>query len=274
MEVDYNKLSLGEGTELQLCTDGSYTLKHIDDSGRNADISMLSIIQCYSNGCINKVAVKDLLTLRTDYKYSHGIYPLANLLTSRIVSTDDNISVKYMRNGTERNVSVNVQNLRSHSLLGLKGVNIIGIASVQVTGWYLNGNLISHQTDFIKPIEIKKDLASQCTEVEPSNGFDENIQITNTSNALEDKFREYLKIGKNIPAGQEYAKEVLSQCQTKEEFWYVIETLLKCHTLIYRSPIVDYLNEFYVPHFMPSVETLLSICELLFSITAKPGKEH
>lgn len=271
MKVDYNILSLGEGTELQLCTDGSYTLRHIDASRSNADVSMLSIIQCYSNGYVNKVSVEDLLTLRTDYKYSHGIYPLANLLAVKIVSTADSISVKYIRNGTERSTSINVQNLRSHSLLGLKGVDIVGVASAQVIGWYLNENLISHQSESTETIK-EKDLTSQNTITDPSNSFAELTQIANTGNALEGIFGEYLKNGRNIPIGQEYAKEVLSKCQTKEDFWYVIETLLKCHTHIYRSPIVDYLNEFYVPHFMPSIETLSSVCELLFSITAKPEK--
>lgn len=272
MEVDYNKLSLGDDVELQLCTDGSYTLMHIDASGENVDISMLSIIQCYSNGCVNKVAVKDLLSLRPNYKYSHGIYPLANMLASRIVSAADNISVKYMRNGIERSASINVQNLRSHSLLGLKGVDIIGVASVQVTGWYLNGDLISHHTDGIKPTEIKEDLVSQSTEAGSSNGLSELTQIVNTGNALEEIFRNNLKNKRNIHAAQEYAKEVLSLCQTQEDFWLVIVSLLKSNTQIYRSPIIDYLKESYNSLFMPSVETLSSVCQRLFSDVTKPEK--
>lgn len=127
MKADYNILTLCKDTELILCRDGFYTLRHTDSSTEYSDIAALSLIQCYSNGCVNKVSVDDLIALRYDYKYSHGIYPLSNLLASCIVSTEDSICVKYIRNGTEHTASIDVHALNSHSMLGLKGINIYSL---------------------------------------------------------------------------------------------------------------------------------------------------
>lgn len=271
MDVEYKKLSLCKGAELVLCTDGGYILRHTNVSEKYFDTNAFSLIQCYSNGCINKVAVNDLISLRYDYKYSHGIYPLSKLLASSIVSTEDNICVKYIRNGIERYASIDVQTLRSHSMLGLKGVDIIETTFDEVTGWYLNGDLISDHLKSMKPIGSNEQTASENLESATPNEF---FQISNIENKcdLEKKFSEYLKSGRNIPIGQEHAKEVLAHCQTKEEFWHVIKTLFKCDTHVYRSPVVDYLNEHDITHFIPSVEILSSICEQLFSVTVKPEK--
>lgn len=272
MDAEYKTLSLCKGTELVLCTDGSYTLRHTDTPAECSDTNAFYLIQCYSNGCVNKVSVDNLITLRYDYKYSHGIYPLSILLASSIVSTDDSICVKYMRNGTERNANINVQTLRSHSMLGLKGVDIIGTTFDEVTGWYLNGYLISgDQSKKMKPTVPNKQTISENFESVTQNEVPDISNIENNYD-LEDKFCEYLKHGRNIPTGQEHAKEVLAHSQTKKEFWQVIRTLLKCNTHIYRSPIVDYLNEHDISQFMPDIEILSQICKQLFSITTKPEK--
>lgn len=137
MKADYNILTLCKDTELILCRDGFYTLRHTDSSTEYSDIAALSLIQCYSNGCVNKVSVDDLIALRYDYKYSHGIYPLSNLLASCIVSTEDSICVKYIRNGTEHTASIDVHALKSHSMLGLKGINIFKVfASYYISTFY------------------------------------------------------------------------------------------------------------------------------------------
>ena len=53
MDADYKILSLWEGAELVLCTDGTYTLQHTDTTEKLSDIGTFFLIQCYSNGCIN-----------------------------------------------------------------------------------------------------------------------------------------------------------------------------------------------------------------------------
>lgn len=270
MIADYKVLSLCKGTELVLGADGTYTKRHTDASIECPDTSKSFLIQCYSSGHVNKVSVDNLISLRYDYQYSHGIFPLNNLLASCIVSSDDSIGIKYMRNGTERTVSVDVVTLRTHSMLGLKGVDIIGTTFDEITGWYLNGELIDFHSESMQPRNQNKDDASQTTmSITSSSSVYPKVE---NDDELKDRFSSYLESGRNIPIGQKYAKEVLAQCQTKEEFWHIIKTLLNCNTKIYRSPIVDYLNEHDVTQFMPNIETLSPICEALFSVTDKPEK--
>lgn len=269
MNAECEIISLCKGTELLLYSDGTYSLRHTDDPSEYPYST--SLIQCYSNGCVNKVSVNDLIALRYDYIYSHGIYPLSNLLVSSIVSPEDNIYVKYLRNGTERTANMDVQTIKSHSMLGLKGIDIIGTTFDEITGWYLNGKLISEHSESMRPIDTNEQCVSESVETVIPKEYLGIYKIEN-NDSLEEKFNEFLKDGRNIPIGQQYAKDVLSHCQSKEEFWHVIRTLFKCDTHIYRSPVVEYLKECDVTHFMPSAETLSSICEQLFSITTKPEK--
>ena len=74
MISDYKVLSLCKGIELVLCADGSYTVRNTDASIEYPDTSKSFLIQCYSNGYVNKVPVDDLISLRYNYKYSHGIF--------------------------------------------------------------------------------------------------------------------------------------------------------------------------------------------------------
>lgn len=268
MAAEYKILSLCNGTEVVLYIDGTYMLRHTDNLEKSSNDSSSYIIQCYSNGCVNKVSVNSLITLRYNYKYSHGIYPLADLLASCIVSTGDSISVRYIRNGIDRTAIKDVQTLRMHGMLGLKGIDIIETAFDEVVGWYLNGNLISEYSESCIPTNADKNVVTEDFGLSKPTGKSSN----DDKNDLEEEFSEYLKNGRKIPIGQQRAKEVLAHCQTKEEFWHVISTLLKCNAHIYRSPIVEYLKENNIACFMPSSETLASICENIFSVTVKPEK--
>ena len=126
MNAEYKILSLREGAELVLCTDGTYTLQHTETTEKLSNTGTFFLIQCYSNGCINKVPIEDFIALRYKYNYSHGFYPLATLLATSVVSREDSICVKYMKNGIEQSISIDIQKIRSHSMLGLRGVEVIG----------------------------------------------------------------------------------------------------------------------------------------------------
>ena len=271
MNAEYKILSLWEGTELVLCTDGTYTLQHTDTTEKISDTGTFFVIQCYSNGCINKVPVENLGAMRFKYKYSHGFYPLATLLATSIVSIEDSICVKYRKNGTEQKINIDIQKIRSHSMLGLKGVEVIGTSFDEVTAWYLNGKLISNHSESTKPIKSNEDTESEDLKSGAPNGFLNVSKVENQCD-LEKVFSEYLKNGRNIPKGQKHAIETLTHCQTKEDFWHVINTLFKCNTRVYRSPVIDYLNENDISQFMPNKEILSSVCEQLFSIEDKPEK--
>lgn len=270
MDAEYKRLSLWKGVELVLCADGTYTLQQTDTTPKFSDTNSSFLIQCYSNGCINKVPIEDLKALRIKYKYSHGFYPLATVLATNIASTEDTICVKYTRNGIDQRTSIEIHNIKSHSTLGLKGVKIINTSFDKVTAWYLNGNLINDHFESTKPNKSNENTMSENSRPKTQVFF--NVSKVENKCNLEEVFNEYLKNGKNIPKGQEYAKEVLTHCQTKEDFWNVIRILFKCNILVYRSPVIDFLNEHDVSKFMPSIEVLSSICEQLFTITAKPEK--
>lgn len=271
MDTEYKIVSLYEGIDLVLYTDGTYTLQHTDTAVELSDTDASFLIQCYSNGCINKVPIEDLMGLRVKYKYSHGFYPLATLLATSIVSMEDSICVKYKKRGIEQSTSIDIQKIRSHSILGLKGVEIIGSSFDEVTAWYLNGNLISNPSERTKPLNFNEGTASEDLKSDAQNVF-LNVSKVETQCDSEKVFSEYLKIGRDIPEGKKYVNETLAHCQTKEDFWHVINTLFKRNTRVYRSTVIEYLNENDISHFMPNEETLLSICKQLFSIADKPEK--
>lgn len=271
MDAEYKILSLREGAELVLCIDGTYTLQHTETTEKLSNTGTFFLIQCYSNGCVNKVPIEDLIAMRFKYNYSHGFYPLATLLATSVVSREDSICVKYMKNGIEQSTSIDIQKIRSHSMLGLKGVEIIGASFDEVTAWYLNGNLISDHSESNKPIKSNESIESENLKSDAPIGFFNVSKVENQCD-LEKVFSEYLKNGRNIPKGQKHAIETLRHCQTKEDFWHVINTLLKCDTRVYRTPVIDYLNENDISQFMPNKEILSSVCEQLFSIEDKPEK--
>ncbi len=271
MDAKYKILSLNKDAELVLYNDGTYTLRYTNTPKENFGICSLFLIQCYSNGYINKVPIENIVALRFNYKYSHGLYPLAPQLATSIVSMDDYICVKYTRNGIEHEVNIDIQKIRSHSMLGLKGVKIIQTSFDKVTGYYLNGNLISELSESTNTTKNNEHTISENLESDTLNGLF-NVSDVKKKCDLEEIFSEFLKKGRNIPLGQKYAKEVLAHCQTREDFWHVINTLFKCDTRVYRSPVIDYLNENDISNFMPNEETLLSICKQLFSIADKPEK--
>lgn len=271
MDAEYKILSLWEGAELVLCTDGTYSLQHTDTTEKLSDTDTFFLIQCYSNGCINKVPIEDLIAMRFKYKYSHGFYPLSTLLATSIVSREDSLCVKYIKSGIEQSISIDIQKIRSHSMLGLKGVEIIGTSFDEVKAWYLNGNLISEYPANTKPINSNDYTPSEDLESDAPNGFLNASKVENQCD-LEKVFSEYLKNGRNIPKGQKHAIETLTHCQTKEDFWHVINILFKCDVRIYRSPVIDYLNGNDISQFMPNKENLSSVCDQLFSIADKPEK--
>lgn len=62
------KLNIGNSTVFSINTDGTYvrTISQIDTIGYNSDIISQDecLLQCYSNGHINKVYISELMQLR------------------------------------------------------------------------------------------------------------------------------------------------------------------------------------------------------------------
>lgn len=55
------------------------------------------LLQCYDNGCVNKVHVKSILEKRTDYHYSNGKHPHAKILLLKLIEEDSIISLRIKR---------------------------------------------------------------------------------------------------------------------------------------------------------------------------------
>ena len=79
--------------QLYLCfyPNGSYVISDSQkDNGLliNKNLSESFLLQCYDNGCVNKVPIENILELRRDFEYSNGTYKnaeLQNNLTARVV---------------------------------------------------------------------------------------------------------------------------------------------------------------------------------------------
>ena len=75
----FEKIQIEDGTVFCLNIDGTYVLNCMscDNTDKNNTVHSKGnsyFLQCYSNGYINKVSLSDILQLRKNYTYSHGIF--------------------------------------------------------------------------------------------------------------------------------------------------------------------------------------------------------
>jgi hypothetical protein len=83
------------------------------------------LLQCYDNGCVNKVEVRTLLDKTFNFPYS-GAYSLeGNLIGLFLIKEDCIIEVKSTRNEIKYVKLFNTSKITTHSHLKLKGNNII-----------------------------------------------------------------------------------------------------------------------------------------------------
>lgn len=308
------KLNIGNSTVFSINTDGTYvrTISQIDTIGYNSDIISQDecLLQCYSNGHINKVYISELMQLRVNFTFSHGIYP-SSLLQFCGVCTDDDFVISLFEKSNQKLLSIiSVKALASHTLLGLKGCNIIKTIYDNILKWYILPkkqsinlkNLIAHcsrysyiafdssdNKEFAKEfLWINENIIISCNDVlnieQVNTQISDNDIIDDTSfdfssligiekqDVLRDKFSSYLQIGRNIPIGQSHVKDILSLCTNKDDFWRVIKCLLECNVIIYRSPIVSYFKSNLDRLYAPDYEILNSVMKLIFSSDEKIEK--
>ena len=312
MSECFAKFPIEDNTMFSINIDGTYVLTILssdsighDTETNTSDYSCL--LQCYSNGYINRVDLKELMSLRRNYTYSHGIYTSSSLLYCGICSENDFIIAQFEKAGKQYLSITSVSSLALHSMLGLKGDKTIKTTFDTISKWYLLNNefssnitnliafcsrdgyiasdesTLSNELRWLFDNIIKQDIGlSQMEEVigTPSNiedsgseefDFSSLIGIDNQV-ALWQKFNEYLKKGRDIPKGQRHVKDVLALCNNKEDFWLTVKTLLECHAIIYRSPIVAYFNSNPNGIYYPDLNTLTPIIKLLFSTNNKIEK--
>lgn len=308
----FAKFPIEDNTMFSINIDGTYvlTLLSSDSIGHETETNTSDyscLLQCYSNGYINRVDLKELMSLRRNYTYSHGIYTSSSLLYCGICSENDFIIAQFEKTGKQYLSITPISSLALHSMLGLKGDKAIKTTFDAISKLYLltnelSGNITnliafcarnsyvgSDEPTLSKDLRwlfdniIKQDIGiSQLEEVTaaPSNKENSEVEEFDFSSligidhqeALRQKFKEYLKKGRDIPKGQRHVKDVLALCKSKEDFWLTVKTLLECHVIIYRSPIVAYFKSNPNDIYYPDLNTLLPIIKLIFSTDDKIEK--
>lgn len=312
MSECFAKFPIEDNTMFSINIDGTYVLTILssdsighDTETNTSDYSCL--LQCYSNGYVNRVDLKELMSLRRNYTYSHGIYTSSSLLYCGICSENDFIISQFEKTGKQYLSITPISSLALHSMLGLKGDKAIKTTFDEISKCYLltnelssnitnliafcsrNGYVGSDESTLSNELRwlfdniIKQDIGiSQLEEVPATPPNKENGEVEefdfssligiDNQDALRQKFNGYLKKGRDIPKGQRQVKDVLSLCKNKEDFWLAIKTLLECHVIIYRSPIVAYFNSNPNDIYYPDLNTLTPIIKLIFSTNDKIEK--
>ena len=104
----------------------------IDPSMKN-----MYIIQCYNNGCVNKMPVRNLYNMQFDYRYKNALYKDAVLQKVMIISNEDYVLIT-SRQQTNRYVKLYpIWDISAHASLGLRGNQLLSQNYEVVEGWYL-----------------------------------------------------------------------------------------------------------------------------------------
>ena len=306
------KIPIGTDTVFSINTDGTYTITTEAANASGYDRETIAIegsclLQCYSNGYANIISLNDLLQLRKNYSYSHGIYNNTTLQLCAICTRADFIVVLFEKTAKKHLSIAPVSELNLHSMLGLKGDNVVKTPFEVIQEWHILPSQYGKEVEKIvsicsrsgyididnqdcsnellwlnnfvfKSASIETLPAPEEVSQKPEKAMDKdeldfsNLIGAGNEIALKEVFKGYLKSGRNIPVGQGHVRDVLSICRNKEDFWLTIKCLLECNVNIYRSPIVVYFQNNPSALFTPDLNTLDSIIKLIFTTNEKIEK--
>ena len=306
------KIPIGIDTVFSINTDGTYAITTVASNVPGYDretvaIESSCILQCYSNGYANIISLNDLLQLRKNYFYSHGIYSNTTLQLCDICTHDDYILVLFEKTVKKYLSVAPVSELTIHSMLGLKGDNIVKTPFENILEWHilpcknvkdvgkiisicsrsgyldldnqdcsnellwLNSNIF--KSDSIVPLQSTEEISQKTEKIQDKDELEFSSLIgAGNETALKEVFKGYLVSGRNIPVGQGHVRDILSVCRSKEDFWLTIKCLLECNVNIYRSPIVVYFQNNPYALYNPDLNTLDTIIKLIFSTDEKIEK--
>ena len=151
----FAKFPIEDNTMFSINIDGTYvlTLLSSDSIGHETETNTSDyscLLQCYSNGYINRVDLKELMSLRRNYTYSHGIYTSSSLLYCGICSENDFIIAQFEKTGKQYLSITPISSLAIHSMLGLKGDKAIKTTFDAISKCYLlTDELSSNITNLI-----------------------------------------------------------------------------------------------------------------------------
>ena len=306
------KIPIGTDTVFSINTDGTYAIITETSNVTGYDRETIAIessclLQCYSNGYANIISLNDLLQLRKNYSYSHGIYNNTTLQLCAICTRADFIVVLFEKTAKKHISIAPVSELNLHSMLGLKGDNVVKTPFEVIQEWHIlpsqygkevekivsicsrsgyididnqdcSNELLWLNNNVFKSASIETLPAPEEVSQKPEKAMDKdeldfsNLIGAGNEMALKEVFKGFLKSGRNIPVGQGHVRDILSICRNKEDFWLTIKCLLECNVNIYRSPIVVYFQNNPSALFTPDLNTLDSIIKLIFTTNEKIEK--
>lgn len=255
------------------------------------------VLQCYGNGNINKIPIKNLSNLREEYEYRNGIYRETTLERCLIVGPNDYILALYTSNNKDYCRLASVASVVVHSSLGLRGTPVVCSNEIQKISWYslsadksANLSAMIHEASTGQGVQMDDDKYSNELLWIRQNILNESVnhvetaplQIGSSDNEvvrlleageykqLLELFDQFTKVGRTIPKGQALAREALSSVTDPESFWKLIDLLLECNINIYRKPITDAIDDSYLlQSFKPDTKVLDHLVNSVFSYDDK-----
>ena len=136
------KISVRTDTVFSINTDGTYAITMLPSNATNNDCEAITkddscLMQCYSNGHANKISMNELLQLRRNYSYSHGIFTNTDLQLCDICTNDDFVIVLFEKSAKKYISITPVSALTLHSMLGLKGDRIVKTTFDVIFEWHI-----------------------------------------------------------------------------------------------------------------------------------------
>lgn len=281
--------------------DGNYLLsKHADEINSIANIGISYpmnnsyMLQCYDNGCVNKMPIKNFYNMQLGYRYKNGLSRDAVLKNLMVLSNADYIVVVSNQQKCKYVKVVPVSDISAHTALGLKGNQLLSQNYDAVEGWYpLSAKDAVHVSRLITITRTnlgwkmsspayKEEviwLSQNIIEKTSSHTIDTNKYNSNPLQLLlqehnSDKiityFDELISKGNLIPKARAEAQELLNLCNNADDFWFIISSLLSCDISIFRKPLTEViLHKNNLSTYAPAGPILTSVVKRLFTFDHK-----
>lgn len=255
------------------------------------------VLQCYGNGNINKIPVKNLSNLREEYEYRNGVYRETTLERCLIVGPNDYVLALYTSNNKDYCRLASVASVVVHSSLGLRGTPVVCSNDIQKISWYaLSAAKSANLSAMIREAStgsgvqmdddnysnellwIKQNILNESVnhvETAPQQVELNDNEVIRLLDAGEHKllleiFDQFTKVGRTVPKGQALAREALSAVKDPESFWKLIDLLLECNINVYRKPIMDVIDDSsLLQSFKPDTKMLDRLVNSVFNYDDK-----
>ncbi len=254
------------------------------------------VLQCYGNGNINRIPVKNLSNLREDYEYRNGVYRETYLERCLILSPNDYVLALYTSNNKHYCHLANVASIIVHSSLGLRGTAVVCNNEKHKISWYslnaleaenisamihdassglgvlINDAKYPNEMQWIRQNFLNEAVTNYKTvaHVEKSNDNDViKLLDANDFKQIHDLF-DTLTAGSKIPMGRALVRDTLASVTDKNSFWKLIDLLFKCNINIYRKPIINAIEDStLLQSFKPDTKLLNCLVNYAFNYDDK-----